>query len=85
MLISDTIDSPINLNHRLHEEATATQLPPPATIFLQESSREFTAAAYAPFRVMARPSAGQTLKRLIVELLETAEPRTDQAQATVFR
>ncbi len=85
VLISDTIDEPISLNHRLHEEASASQLPPPATIFLQESSRELPAAANAPFRVMARPSAGQTLKRLIVELLETTEAASAQTQATVFR
>ena len=85
VLISDTIDRPISLNHRLHEEASASQLPPPATIFLQESNREFPAAAHAPFRVMARPSAGQTLKRLIVELLETTETASAQTQATVFR
>ena len=85
VLISDTINRPISLNHRLHEEASASQLPPPATIFLQESNREFPAAAHAPFRVMARPSAGQTLKRLIVELLETTETASAQTQATVFR
>ncbi len=85
VLISDTIDKPISLNHRLHEEASASQLPPPATIFLQESSRELPATAHAPFRVMARPSAGQTLKRLIVELLETTETPAEQTQSTVFR
>ncbi|MBB3048146.1 signal transduction histidine kinase [Litorivivens lipolytica] len=85
VLLSDTIDDPISLNHRLHDEAAATQLPPPATIFLQDSGREFPATARAPFRVMARPSAGLTLKRLIVELLESVETDPQHAEAADLR
>ena len=66
LLISDPRG--VALCRRIHDDATQAGLAVPACIYLLDSNTSISSAP-EPYRVMSRPSASFTLKRLIIELL----------------
>ncbi|HCS27834.1 MAG TPA: hypothetical protein DIW43_10290 [Spongiibacteraceae bacterium] len=66
LLISDP--QGVTLCRRIHEDALKAGLAVPACIYLLDSNAQISDAP-PPFRLMSKPSASFTLKRLILELL----------------
>lgn len=73
LLISDP--SGTDLCRRIHTDALAADIAVPTCIYLLENDADLSDAPQ-PYRLMSKPSASFTLKRLIVELLST-EPTHD--------
>lgn len=81
LLISDPPG--VALCRRIHDDARAADLAEPGCIYLLDSNTRISDAPQ-PYRLMSKPSASFTLKRLIVELLssEPASPEPTSKDST---